>query len=192
MGRKFSNEDAIRFLYGEMDAAEQEAFLDALIEDEELFGEVEALKNAKQTLSPLELSPSKASTDRILYHARKATRDNSRKATRFVSTGRERVINFHHLVSVAMVLFTCVMVGAAMFAYQKATNPDSKWEMTDTKVEFEDAALDDRLDFARQRLQAIIDDRKETVVPVHHDTYRLVNTDLFAPEDRSVVFLNIK
>jgi hypothetical protein len=27
---------------------------------------------------------------------------------------------------------------------------------------------------------------------VHHDTYRLVNTDLFTPDDQSVVLLNIK
>jgi hypothetical protein len=192
MERKYSNNDVVRFLYGEMSQDEQALFLDALIEDEALFAELERLKAAQKNLVKLDLEPSKASRERVMQVARRAAKDNRRHTTRFLSTGKEKIINFHHLVSIAMVLFTCATVGAAVIAYQRAAAPGSKWEMTETKVQWIDHDLDNRLDFARQRLSGILENREEAVVNVHHDTYRLVNLNLHAPSDQSVVFLNIK
>jgi hypothetical protein len=79
-----------------------------------------------------------------------------------------------------------------MYAFRKSTQAVNSWEMTDTKIDLFDHTLDQRLDFARHRLEGILEDRDDAVVPVHHDTYRLVNTNLFAPSDQEVVFLNIK
>jgi hypothetical protein len=193
MERKYSSDDVIRFLYGEMSQDEQALFMDALVEDETLFEELEQLKAAQQSLVKLDLQPSKSASERVLQVARRAARDQQRRRnTQFISTGKERILNFHHLVSVAMVLFTCVTVGAAVIAYQRATDPKSKWEMTETRVQWDDRDLDDRLDFAKERLSGMMENRGEAVVNVHHDTYRLVSTDLFAPSNESVVFLNIK
>lgn len=192
MERKYSSEDVVRFLYGEMSADEQSVFMDALVEDEALFDELEQLKAAQESLVKLELQPSKAATDRVMKVARRAAKDQRQRQTRFVSTGKERIINFHHLVSVAMVLFTCATVGAAVIAYQHAADPKSKWEMTETRVQWDDRDLDDRLDFARQRLNGIMENREEAVVNVHHNTYRLVSSDLTTSSNESVVLLNIK
>jgi hypothetical protein len=192
MERKYSSDDVLRFLYGEMSPDEQSSFMDALVEDEALFEELERLKSAQQSLVKIDLQPSQRASERVLQIARRAAKEQRRRAPKFISTGKERIMNFHHLVSVAMILFTCATVGAAVIAYQRAADPKSKWKMTETRGHWEDRDLDDRLNFAKERLNGILGDRKEAVVNVHHDTYRLVNTDLFTPDDQSVVLLNIK
>ena len=43
MKKKFTDNDVLRFLYGEMSPSEHDAFLDAMYEDEELFEKFEEL-----------------------------------------------------------------------------------------------------------------------------------------------------
>lgn len=192
MKQKFSSEDIVRFLYGDMEAPEREQFLDSMLEDEALFEEFEAMQSAHAALAPVSLAPSKAAHDRVMNVAKRAAKEQRRNQPSFLSTGRERIINFHHLVSVVMVLLTCLTAAGAMYAYKVSAQPKNTWEMTETKVELFDHSLDQRLEFARHRLEGILEDREDAFVPVHHDTYRLVNTNLFAPADQEVIFLNIK
>ena len=56
MKRKYTKNDVLKYLYGEMDPAEQNVFLDALCTDDELFETFEALKNALSDEEILELT----------------------------------------------------------------------------------------------------------------------------------------
>lgn len=192
MKRKYTKNDVLRYIYGEMPPAEHNDFLDAIREDEELFETFEALNAAQEDLSPVELTPSIRSVGAVMSYARHAAGTGRRGHNPFLATGKNKIMNFHHVVSIVMVFFTCITIALAMYAYQKAATPDNTWSLTPTSNDLINHALDQRLDFARERLQNIMDNRRETVVPVHHDTYRVVPTDIATPTSNEVVLVNIK
>ncbi|MBL0017372.1 MAG: hypothetical protein IPP17_13320 [Bacteroidetes bacterium] len=192
MKKKFTDNDVLRFLYGEMSPSEHDAFLDAMYEDEELFEKFEELKAAQAGLQPVELTPSEASVSRVMSYAKRAVRNPRPKRTKLAYNGSGSMFAFNQIVTIVMIVFTCVTVGIATFVYSRASKPENSWTMTPTHEEFLDHELDDRLDLARERLNNILDSKRETLVPVHHDTYRVVTSDLFAPQDENVVFLHVK
>ena len=192
MKKKFTENDVLRFMYGEMSPAEHDAFLDALYEDEALFEKFEELKSAQAELQPVALSPSEASVSRVLGYAKRAVRERRPKRPKLAYNGNGSMFAFNHVVSIVMVVFTCVTIGVATLVYSKASKPESNWTMTPTHEDLLDRDLDNRLDLARERLQNIMDPQRKTLVPVHHDTYRIVTADLFAPHDENVVFLHVK
>ncbi|MEM6270806.1 MAG: hypothetical protein AAF998_15300 [Bacteroidota bacterium] len=192
---KYTKNDVLKFLYGEMSPAEQDGFLDALCTDEELFSAFEAMKKAADDLEPVEMAPSEGSVDRVMHFARSAARDRRRNpATRspFSIHKNPKLSAFHQMVSLVMVICTFLTVGLATVVYRKAAEPENNWGMTETHDQFENVSLDNRLQFIRHQLDDIMDDSHEAVMPVHHNTYRLVNTDLFSTEPQPVIFLNIK
>ena len=69
MEKRFSKEDVLRYLYREMDPGEQEAFLNALTEDEELWEEFETLSEAHEDLKDTELNASETSLAKIRKQA---------------------------------------------------------------------------------------------------------------------------
>lgn len=192
---KYTKNDVLKFLYGEMSPAEQDGFLDALCQDEELFSAFEAMKKASEELDPVDMEPSEGSIDRVMGYARRAAREPRRahrNRSTFALPGNRKMAGFHQLLSVVMVICTFLTVGVAMVVYHKVAEPENKWGMTENHGQFQNVSLDRRLDFIRYQLTNIIDDRHEAVMPVHHDTYRLINTDLLAPEPQQVVLLNIR
>jgi hypothetical protein len=191
MKKKFTENDALRFMYGEMSPAEHDAFLDALYEDEALFEQFEELKAAQTELAPLELAPSETSVTRVMSYAKRAARERRPKRTRLAYNGNGSMFAFNHIVTIIMVVLTIVTIGVATIIYSKTSNSNS-WSMTPTHEQLIDSALDNRLDLACERLNNMMGDKRETLVPVHHDTYRVVTSDLFVPKDESVVFLNVK
>jgi hypothetical protein len=192
MKKKFTENDALRFIYGEMSPAEHDAFLDALYEDEALFEKFEELKSAQAELQPVVLTPSEASVTRVLGYAKRAVRDRRPKRNKLAYAGNGSMFAFNHVVTIVMVVFTCVTIGIATMVYSKASRQESNWTMTPTHEELLDSELDNRLNLARERLHNIMDPQRNTLVPVHHDTYRVVTADLFAPKDGNVVFLHVK
>lgn len=192
MKKKFTENDVLRFLYGEMSPSEHDAFLDAMYEDEELFEKFEELKAAQAGLQPVELAPSEKSVSRVMSYARRAVRDRRPKRTKLAYAGGGSLFAFNQMVTVIMVVFTCVTIGVATFIYSKASKDENNWTMTPTHEELIDQDLDDRLDLARKRLNNILDSKRETIVPVHHDTYRVVTSNLFAPTDENVVLLHVQ
>ena len=91
-----------------------------------------------------------------------------------------------------MVICTFLTVGLAAIVYRHAAEPENNWGMTETHDQFENVSLDNRLDFIRHQLTDIMDDRHDVFVPVHHNTYRLVNTDLFSSDPQPVQFFYAK
>lgn len=190
MRRKYSKNDILKFIYGEMSPRDHDEFLDALCTDEELFETFEAIQQAQEQLSPVELSPSEQSVKRIMHFAGVNARRKPRRDT--VRIGKGKTFSTPHLVSIFMVFFTCITVGVVMFIYKRDTIQENNWSISKDVMKFENQALDQRLDFARERLGDIIDNRHSAPMRLHHDTYRLVNTDLSVEEQGQVVLLNIK
>jgi uncharacterized radical SAM superfamily Fe-S cluster-containing enzyme len=192
MKKKFTDNDVLRFLYGELSPSEHDAFLDAMYEDEELFEKFEELKAAQASLQSVELTPSEKSVSRVMSYAKRAVRNPRAKRAKLAYNGSGSMFAFNQIVTIVMIVLTIVTVGVATVVYSKASKPENSWTMTPTHEEFLDHALDDRLDLARERLNNILDSKRETLVPVHHDTYRVVTSDLFAPQDGNVVLLHVK
>ena len=191
MKRKYNSNDILRYIYGEMEPREHDEFLDALCTDDKLFRQFEALQEAQKPLNaPVELKPSKSSVDKVMHFA-------GTSARRRQSLGKNPAVGKgglfqHHVVSVGMVFFTCIMIGIALFAYKMSSVEENTWSNSKDALKFENRALDQRLQFAKERLGDIIDNQTSTPLPVHHDTYRLVNTDLSQDVEPGVVLLNIK
>ncbi|HEX2899105.1 MAG TPA: hypothetical protein VHS96_05220, partial [Bacteroidia bacterium] len=156
------------------------------------FEKFEELKAAQAGLQPVELTPSEASVTRVMTYAKRAARNPRTKRTKLAYAGGGSMFAFNQMVTIVMVVFTCVTVGVATFVYSKASKTENNWTMTPTHEELLDHGLDQRLDLARERLNNILDSKRETLVPVHHDTYRVVTSDLFAPQDENVVLLHVK
>ncbi len=192
MKKKFTENDILRFMYGEMSPAEHDSFLDALYEDEGLFAKFEELKSAQSDLHPITLTPSEASVTRVMSYAKRATREKRPKRPKLAYSGNGSMFAFNHILSIVMVVFTCVTVGVATFVYSKTNKSESNWTMTPTHEDLLDSGLDNRLDLARERLDNIIGNKRETIVPMHHDTYRVVTSDLFVPKDGNVVLLHVQ
>lgn len=190
MNIKFTENDVLRYIYGEMEPVEQDLFLDALVTDEKLLEAFEVMQMAQEELEPVQLAPSESSVNRVMrYASRAAQAPQRREHNLFFFNGKDKVMNFHHLVSVVMVFFTCITITTVMYMYNKAATPENNWGLTSQALDFENHSLDQRLDFARYRL---MDLNHEVPLPMHHDTYRLVNADLFAPLEQNVVFVTIK
>ena len=190
MSRKYSKNDILKFIYGEMEPRENDEFLDALCTDEELFAAFEELQAGQQMLTPVELAPSKSSEGRIMHSAKAEQRRQRHRPVTQVVVGRIKRLNFQHFGSVFMEFFTCLTIGLAMHLYQNNT-AQAAWGFSQDALKFDNRALDSRLDFAKDRLNAIIDNRAQAPAHLHHDTYQLVNTDPTVRE-QSVVLLNIK
>lgn len=192
MKKKFTENDVLRFMYGEMSPAEHDAFLDALYDDEALFEKFEELKAAQAGLQPVALTPSETSVSRVMRYAKRAVRDRRPKRNRLAYNGNGSMFAFSHIVSIVMVVFTCITIGIATFVYSKESKQESNWAMTPTHEELIDSDLDNRLDLARERLENILDSNRKIFVPLHHNTYREVTSDLFSPKDENVVLLHVK
>ena len=185
--KKYSKNDILKFIYGEMSSPEQDAFLDALCTDEALFQEFEAIKEGHEQLLAVNLSPSTNSIDRILHVAGNTARRRNLRPVQ----GR-KTFGFSQIVSTGMVFATCFILGIAIYIYKKDTTPTNNWASSKDALEFNNHSLDQRLDFARHRLEKIINNKTSAPMPVHHDTYRLVQTDPASGQSQSVVLLNIK
>ena len=192
MKKKFTENDILRFLYGEMSPKEHDAFLDAMYEDEALFEAFEEMKHAQASLQEVTLAPSEKSMERVMRYAKRAARDDRPRRKRLAYAGNGSLFGFNQMVSIVMVVFTVATIGIALFIYQKSSKPSNSWKMTETHQDLLNPALDARLDMAKKRLQNMLDNKSEAIVPVHHNTYRVVTSDLFVPQDQNVVFLQVK
>ncbi len=190
MKRKYNNNDILRYIYGEMEPRESDEFLDALCTDDALFRRFEQAQEAQKALAPIDLSPSQNSVDKVMHFAGTSARRRL-QAGKAPAFGKGSLFQ-HHFVSVGMVFFTCIMIGIALFAYKMSTAEENNWSNSKDALKFENNALDQRLQFAKERLGDIIENQTSTPLPVHHDTYRLVNTDLSQDVKPGVVLLNIK
>jgi len=122
MRRKYGKNDILRFIYGEMEGAEHDEFLDALCTDEQLFETYEQIQEGQQQLKPVDLAPSTESVARIQHIAGAAARRKRTRTPQLV-TGKNKFLNQHHVLSVCMVFFTCLTIGIAMYIYKSDSAP---------------------------------------------------------------------
>lgn len=192
MKRKFDKDDVLKFLYGELDPSDTDAFMDALVTDEELFGAFEELKEIQEELDEVELDPSQASIDAVMKEVHTPTPELVPAGvldTDFSPRPKSPGKGIRQLVSVFMIVFSVFTIVFAVRSYQSENQPAIS-NLQDAIFQWDDSQLTDHLEHARMHLNNIQGDR-EAIFPVHHNTYRLVNTSIFSPAAKSVVLLNI-
>jgi hypothetical protein len=193
MKEAFDENDILRFIYDELEPLEHEAFVEALMEDEDLFNRYEELKEAHSSLASTSLeAPSDISVHRVMSFARKSVRE--RPGAAFLLThGKSKMVGFNHLVSVLMVFFTVGTIAVAMLTYDKVVREEAP--QATMSLDWDDTQLNQKINFARFNLNNIRGNNREAVLPVYHDTYRVVKTSNFTnlgSPGRNVEFIHIK
>lgn len=185
MERKFGKDDVLRFIYGELPEECHEDFLSALCTDEELYNTFEELQEAHDGLEVVDLEPSEHSVGKVLQFARESCRERT-GGKLLPHKGRFALT---HAVSLLMVILSVVTIALGVYGLKAADN-DSPALSTES-LQLEVPMLQRKLDMMRREIHHIRNN-KEAILPVYHNTYRLVNTSEFAPTDKNIVFLNIK
>ncbi|MCB9230451.1 MAG: hypothetical protein H6581_02205 [Bacteroidia bacterium] len=188
MAKMFNKNDVLRFLYDEMDPAEQELFLDQLCEDEELWATFEELKESKEKLEPevrLE-QPSPLSVQKVLNFARHSAIYSP------IPTGvsGQRSVPLHVVLSVIMIICTFITMGVGVYAYRQQPGESIYTDET-TQVQWDNSHLHRRIQKVKMNVQNLSSER-QMALPLYHNTYRLVNTAQFSPASANVVLVNLK
>lgn len=188
MGKTFDKNDVLRFLYDEMEPIEQDDFLDQLCNDEELWNTYEELKASKEQLEPKVLidDPSVRSIQKVLNFARHSVLHSPEPS----GVSGHRRVPFHIVLSVIMVICTSLTISLGVYAYNHSSD-DTIYTSETTQVQWDISHLDRRIQKVKLNLQNLSGNR-ETVLPLYHDTYRLVKTADFSPGAANVVLLNLK
>ena len=189
MKKKFEKNDVLRYLYKEMDPVEEEAFILAICNDEELWQAFEELQQTQQNLETAELRPSGKTVNNILSAASKATK-RSKTRTSTISGKRGAFLKIQQLVMAAMLLFTTGGVITALYLYKYRTT-ENLVSKDIPQLQWEDHSLNKRIEMAKYNVESVGNDR-ETVLHLYDDTYQLVNTDYLSSFSQNIVLLNIK
>lgn len=192
MKKKFDKNDVLKFLYGELSPADHDDFVEALCCDDELFEAFEELKSAQEDLGEPELlEPSEESLDAIMDFVHTTTRPSVRERVTAIGVSGKKspLFGTAQLVSTLMVCFTIGLIWFSVKLYGGQKGPEQAGLATE--LDWDSQSLTDRLERARLHLNNLADDRA-VPYPVHHNTYRLVNSNLFTPAAQGVVFLNIR
>lgn len=196
MKKKFDDNDVLKFLYGELSPADHDDFVEALCCDDALFETYEELKSAHDDLGEVGeiglLEPSEDTMDAIMDYVQTTARPSVRERVTAIGVSGKKVPVFGmtQLVSALMVCFTLGFVWFSIQMY--GTKSHTETTLNDaTGLEWDSSSLSDHLDRARMQLDNLAEDR-EVPYPVHHNTYRLVNSNLFSPAAKSVILLNIR
>lgn len=188
MQKNYSKSEILKFLYGELDPAEEKDFVEALYSNEELFQEFEQLQEAHQGLSEVkvEVAPSEAAVQAVMSHVARTPARPERAQLGIVGRGLPGVRFF---ATVGMVTFSLVLVGFLLFAWQKASQPLASAPAEVTS--WEAPAIHNRINVVKANLNNLSGSRL-LPIEVRHNTYRLVNTGRFEPEPAPVVLVNVK
>lgn len=194
MKKKFDKNDVLRFLYGELSPTDHDDFVEALCSDDDLFEAYEELKSAQEDLGePEMMEPSEETLDAIMDYVHTTSRPSVReRVTAIGISGRKSpVFGMAQLVSVVMVCFTVGIIWFSVKLYGGSPSADQATASYSNSLDWDTQSLTEQLNHARLHLENLDEDRA-VPYPVHHNTYRLVNTNLFSPAAKGVVFLNIR
>ena len=189
MGQKFDKDDILRFLYNEMEPAEQDDFLLALTSNDELWQTFEELKAAQEGLNGSEFTPSTLSCTTVMNYVRKPVAPESISKS---SVGRGSILNLQTALATVMILFTSVSIAGVMHLC-KATQTETVYSADNERLQWENPHIDYKLEMAKMNLRRLSGER-ETPVPVYHNTYRVVNTNDFSTNSlnsKNIVLLNL-
>ncbi len=187
MEKKFSKEDVLRYLYGEMAGDEEQYFLDALVKDEALWMDFEQLKETKDQLSAAELQPSESSISKIKAFAKTQIQRTTRRNKR---QGKVKFLSLNLVMALVMVLFIASVSLYGIYRYQQVSD-EPVVERNQSRLMWDDPSLDNKIKEIQYDIRNLSAQRE---VPVHmiHNTYRLVNLNPASPCGENVVLLNLK
>jgi hypothetical protein len=169
MKKRFTDDDILRFLYHEMNAAESDAFLQAVVLDESLWERFESLQKTTEQLEGLSYEPSEASLEKVRAVAREvaaempATPPAKRKPLwAFVP----KDVPLKAVATVAFLLFMTVAITGSFYTLERSqlsvreSSSFTKDELVqeydaNPLFEWDDSALDRQLDEIRTRVEAI-------------------------------------
>lgn len=170
MKKRFTDDDILRFLYNEMNAAESDAFLQAVVLDESLWERFESLQNTTEQLTGLSYEPSEASLEKVRAVAREVAAEmpvNPPPAKRkplwaFVP----KDVPLKAVATVAFLLFMTVAITGSFYTLERSqlsvrenasfTQEELVQEYDANPLfEWDDSALDRQLDEIRSRVEAI-------------------------------------
>ena len=189
MGEQFDKDDVLRFLYDEMEPAEQDDFLLALTSDDELWQTFEELKAIKEGLNTSEFTPSGYSCTAVMNYVKKPVKP---QPVHNLGVGRNNILNLQTVVSAIMIVFTSVSIAIVMHCYN-STQGESLYSADNERLQWENPHLDYKLGMAKMNLRRLSGER-ETPFPVYQNTYRVVNTNDFSTNSlnpRNIVLLNL-
>lgn len=189
MESRFDKNDVLRFLYDEMAPAEQDKFLTALTEDEELWEEYEAMQSATQLVDQAVLEPSTESIEKIKAAIPAITVDlvlptvDAKPAAAGISHSIRQAVS-------ALMLFVAVgSVALLMFGWQE-TESQTIFSEDNSRLQWEAPQIENRIDHLRMNLRNLSEG--ESIAPVSGNTYQVVNTGHFAPNQNNVVLVNLR
>ena len=152
MEKRFTKNDVLRYLYGEMQPVEEKDFLDVLLEDEELWTEFETLKSTQEGLDQALVEPSEKSLQKITAAAHKAVSRPS--VIRKKSLG-QRFISLHLVMAVSLVLVTAGSTLAVLYKYQKIRE-DQMLDPAQARLRWDNPDLDSRMQMVKMNILMII------------------------------------
>ena len=175
MKRNFTDDDIIRFLYDEMSQSDNEAFLDALCTDEQLWERYEYFQEVVEKVSEVSFEPSELSCEKILAFAHNhppepvitpETSDPAIPKTKPVSilSGLLSVsVNLNAVIVMALLFFVSIAVTGTFLKLQRGAinNPDTaslvqQVDLDEEKIfKWEDSELDEELETIREGLEDI-------------------------------------
>lgn len=186
--KRFDKNDVLKFLYGEMPPGEEQAFIEALSSDEELFELFSELKDGQDELVTAEVEPSDHSLDKVMQFASRSVTER-RERRSFLRRGA-RFFTLNQAMSLSMFLLAILTVGIAFKGYEKVLAGPAMPEPV-VSFDWEGSEIQSNLEDTRRKIDFILYDR-EAPAPLHNHTYRMVKTGAFAPEGQKVSLINLK
>ena len=185
MEKKFTKNDVLRYLYNEMEVAEEQLFMEALLRDEDLWQEFELLKESQESLGETMTEPSPETMAKVRLAVRKAARKN--KSARTVTA---RLFSIPFVLATTTVLFCAGITLFGLYNYQKISG-EQVVNSNQTRLRWDDPILDQRMQNVRFGIQNM-GGARNIPVPFIHNTYRLINVNQSSPCGQNVVLLNLK
>ncbi|MEL6675514.1 MAG: hypothetical protein AAFR61_25125 [Bacteroidota bacterium] len=170
MQRNFQDNDIIRFLYDEMDRPESDAFLDALMQDEELWERYEHFQQVVEGVSQVKEEPKAASVAKVMaFVAATAGEPVAQPKQSWpdrLKLGKNWLpisINLNAVVVMALLLFISIGVTGSFLKLKRAHigKPSSESlvhqveSLDEPLFEWDDSGLDQELDDIRARLEGL-------------------------------------
>jgi hypothetical protein len=189
MEKNYSKNEILKFIYGELEPAEERDFIEALYSDADLFQEFEELQESQTQLNAVEINfhPSEESLKAVMKHVTQGATRTKRSPIGLV-TGKG-IPGVKFFATVGMVTFSVMLIAFMMVAYQKAAGPETS--NPEDVLAWEAPAIQNNLTFVKASL-GNMSGKRELLVPVRHKTYRVVNTADYKLAPAPVVLVNVK
>lgn len=157
-----------------MDPGEEQAFLVALTEDENLWASYIELQETVDGLEETSYDPSQLSCSRVMQFVHQQDEEMLAEA---ITEPTRKKLKYQFAASIAMIFLTFITIGAGLHGY-KASHKEVVLPPDIPQLQWENSMLTKRFERARMNLNNLNGER-ESVLPVYRNTYKVVNTSTF-------------